>query len=91
MAMPNNRKRLTNRQKILWLTFVVAVVVMASSIVLSAFDHDPLSELAGKAFDWVTISFCAYMGVDYLDHNSANKRDVEMARIRHETNEEDDL
>ena len=88
--MAKKRKKLTNRQKILWLIFIVAVVVIASSIVLSAFDHDPLTELAIEAFEWVTISFCAYMGVDYLDHNTANKRDVELARLR-QNKEEDDV
>lgn len=75
------RKKLTNRQRILWLLFGVTAAVLACCLLLSAFDHEPMEELAVSALGFLTGSFAVYMGVDAVDHASANRRDVELAKL----------
>lgn len=90
MAKARKKKKLTNRQKVLWLLFVVAVAVVAGCMVLSGFDHEPMEELAVAAFGFLSGAFCCYMGVDAVDHASANKRDVELARMKMDDDTEGD-
>lgn len=79
------KKKLTNRQRILWLLFGVTVAVLACCILLSAFERDPMEELAVGALGFLTGSFAIYMGVDAVDHASANRRDVALAKLNRDT------